>query len=879
MHRRRDVRPGRRPCPAGDRRSRRQPARLCAGRLPAAGAARGGRRAVPGRRRAGPRLPGAQRADRGAVRRRSLRPVRCADVPHRRPGPAGGGRHARLPRPGRRPDQDPRLPRRTGGDRGGADCRPGRAARRGRGARGPPRLPPAGRLRRRRARCRAGARRAARPGRRCAARLHGAGRGGGAGRAAGHRQRQGRQACAARDALRRRRLLRAARRHRGAAVRAVRRGARPGCGRGARQLLPAGRRLAAGDATVRAGTAGRSRDQPPGPVRPRHRGRAGRGLRRPARRARRTGAGRAAARTDRAGSRGAEGRTPGRRRRMAAYATPAGHEFPRAARARRRRPVHHPAGPGADRGSLPLRAAVRVRRVAGTARQPPGTVRAPGLRAHRTGDRRAGRDAVARVLRRRSGPRAAAGPHRGAAGRGARPSLRRGGRPAAAGAAGPAGRAAPSAGGDGPSPAAGRLVAAAAVRRAVRRLRARRLDGRAAARGAVPYIPGRADRPRPGGGRTGLVQGARRAGRTHPGRAVRRPVRVRRPGHRHPDTGPGGHGPCRCGGPGRRDHREHPVQRRVGHRPRAADRTRRRGVRHVGVRAGERAGGRGACHRAADEHRAVPGGARPGRAAVRRTGPMAERAVRADRPSPPRSAGDPAGDRSRGPVRHHRGLRGRGRPPRGRAAPGSGTGGRAAGRLRARHRALPAAAAGPPRQRAERHAALPHRPVHRGGGGGPAGVGAAGGRDVHGEPGTPRRRPRPAQRPDPPHRPGHLGRDRSRRSAAHHSRDVRGAGRRAPRRTRRPHRERGTGLRRTRRPGQPAGPGAAGPGRGPGADRRRAAAPLRAPGDNHPGGLEERRGAHAGRHRLSGRADRVHALRRPAAPDPGRAGGPGEDPR
>ena len=46
--------------------------------------------------------------------------ARRAALPHRRPRPLAAGRHARMPRAGRPPGQDPRLPRRAGRDRGGA---------------------------------------------------------------------------------------------------------------------------------------------------------------------------------------------------------------------------------------------------------------------------------------------------------------------------------------------------------------------------------------------------------------------------------------------------------------------------------------------------------------------------------------------------------------------------------------------------------------------------------------------------------------------------------------------------------------------------------------------------------------------------------------
>ena len=70
--------------------------------------------------RPGPRLPRPRRADRGAVRRRPVRRARRADVPHRRPGALARRRRAGVPRPGRRPGEDPRLPDRARRDRGGA---------------------------------------------------------------------------------------------------------------------------------------------------------------------------------------------------------------------------------------------------------------------------------------------------------------------------------------------------------------------------------------------------------------------------------------------------------------------------------------------------------------------------------------------------------------------------------------------------------------------------------------------------------------------------------------------------------------------------------------------------------------------------------------
>ena len=77
-------------------------------------------------------------------------PAGRADVPHRRPGPLERRRRPRVPRPHRRPGQDPRLPHRTRRDRGRAARAPARRAGGGGGARGPARRQTPGRLRRRR---------------------------------------------------------------------------------------------------------------------------------------------------------------------------------------------------------------------------------------------------------------------------------------------------------------------------------------------------------------------------------------------------------------------------------------------------------------------------------------------------------------------------------------------------------------------------------------------------------------------------------------------------------------------------------------------------------------------------------------------------------
>ncbi len=73
------------------------------------------------RRRGGARLPGAPGPDRRALRPRPVvGGAGRAALPRRRPRPLPAGRRARVPRPRRRPGEDPRLPHRAGGDRGGA---------------------------------------------------------------------------------------------------------------------------------------------------------------------------------------------------------------------------------------------------------------------------------------------------------------------------------------------------------------------------------------------------------------------------------------------------------------------------------------------------------------------------------------------------------------------------------------------------------------------------------------------------------------------------------------------------------------------------------------------------------------------------------------
>ncbi len=100
---------------AGDRPPPRRHAGLFAGQRVASGTARRGGGAVPGRAAARARLPEPARGDGGAVRRRPVRrDGRGPDVPHRRSRPLGARQGLRVPRPGRRPGQDPRSP---GGDR------------------------------------------------------------------------------------------------------------------------------------------------------------------------------------------------------------------------------------------------------------------------------------------------------------------------------------------------------------------------------------------------------------------------------------------------------------------------------------------------------------------------------------------------------------------------------------------------------------------------------------------------------------------------------------------------------------------------------------------------------------------------------------------
>nr|BFE78726.1 hypothetical protein GCM10020093_013270 [Planobispora longispora] len=87
---------------------------------------RGGGRAVPGRRRRGPRLPRPSRPHRRTLRRRPLRARRPA-LPDRRPGTADARRRAGVPGPRRRPGQGAGRTDRAGRGGGGAGGPSGRA--------------------------------------------------------------------------------------------------------------------------------------------------------------------------------------------------------------------------------------------------------------------------------------------------------------------------------------------------------------------------------------------------------------------------------------------------------------------------------------------------------------------------------------------------------------------------------------------------------------------------------------------------------------------------------------------------------------------------------------------------------------------------------
>ncbi len=230
---------------------------------------------LPRRRAGGPRLPAPPRPDGRPVRPRSVRrrlgsPGRAA-LPHRRPGaapaewaPSGGDR---VPRPDRPPGEDPRFPHRARGDRGGAGAPPGgprgggAGAGRGRGPL-PDRLPGAAApgARGRAARVPAG-----RP-----ARVHGAGGLRVPGLSAAPAEWQGGsqgpgadRAGAAGGAV-----DPAGHPDRGAAGGDLDRPAAGGAGRGAGQLLRAGRSFADGDPAGLAAARGlRSRAAPAGALR------------------------------------------------------------------------------------------------------------------------------------------------------------------------------------------------------------------------------------------------------------------------------------------------------------------------------------------------------------------------------------------------------------------------------------------------------------------------------------------------------------------------------------------------------------------------------------------------------------------------------------
>jgi non-ribosomal peptide synthetase component F len=104
---RRRTRQARTPSP--DRSPRRQHAAVRPRRVRRSPADRCPRRAVHRRRPGGPRLSGPARADRREVRGGPLHSRRQA-LPHRRPGALAGRRHPGVPRPDRRPGQDPRQP-------------------------------------------------------------------------------------------------------------------------------------------------------------------------------------------------------------------------------------------------------------------------------------------------------------------------------------------------------------------------------------------------------------------------------------------------------------------------------------------------------------------------------------------------------------------------------------------------------------------------------------------------------------------------------------------------------------------------------------------------------------------------------------------------
>src|SRR6202040_924663 len=99
---------------------------LPARRGAAAGAGGRGGRALRWRRRPGAGLSPAAGPDRRALHAGPVRQrARRTPVPPRRSRPLPAGRAHPVPGPRRRPGQDPRLPHRAGGDRGGLGAAPG----------------------------------------------------------------------------------------------------------------------------------------------------------------------------------------------------------------------------------------------------------------------------------------------------------------------------------------------------------------------------------------------------------------------------------------------------------------------------------------------------------------------------------------------------------------------------------------------------------------------------------------------------------------------------------------------------------------------------------------------------------------------------------
>ena len=231
---------------------------LRARRRDAAGAAGRPGRALPGRRRGDPRLPGPSGADGGAVHPEPLRPAGLAPLPGGGPGalPADGG--AGLPGPPRPPGEGARLPHRAGGDRVGADPPSAGAGRGGPGDARRARRQPPDRLRRDGERSSPRERAAGLPQGR-PARLHGPLGVRAAARAAADPQRQDRPAgaggAAAAGGERAAAGPRAPRLRGGGAGRDLERDLRP-AGGGERQLLRSRRPLAAGHPAGLAGARG-----------------------------------------------------------------------------------------------------------------------------------------------------------------------------------------------------------------------------------------------------------------------------------------------------------------------------------------------------------------------------------------------------------------------------------------------------------------------------------------------------------------------------------------------------------------------------------------------------------------------------------------------